>query len=191
MEHHSLSLDIPVTLNPYILRIDDTSIYCSTIPVTCPNLLVTAPGYNWSAEIIPSIDYQQDGSWRPFREILTGRDLKLMREDANSYCELPDGIYAIKYSVSPNDLVYVEYNHLRTTKIRNKYNEILCSMDLTDREPTQEKEKKLKMLWWIDTYITAAVSAAEVCHDADKAMELYNYAYKLLGKLSCNRCCML
>ena len=188
MEQHRLSLEIPETLNPYILRIDDTSVYSTDIPVDCPTLLVTAPGFNYSSENFPIVQELDGGIKVPYRAILTGKELGLQRAEDNQLCILPDGVYAIRYSVSPNDQVYVEYNHLRVTNLRNKYDKMLCAMDLTDREPSVEKEKKLKQLWWIDVMIKAAVAKVEVCHEADKGMDLYNYAKLLLAKLGCGMC---
>lgn len=188
MEHHSLSLDIPQTLNPYILRIDDTSKYAIDLPVDCPTLLVTAPGFNYSSENFPIVEELEGGEKRPFRAILTGKNLGLQKPTDNSLCRLPDGIYAIRYSVSPNEQVYVEYNHLRVTNLMNRYNQVLCSINLTDSEPTAEKEKKLKELWWIDIYIKAAISKVEICHEASKGMDLYRYAEKKLAKFTCRKC---
>ena len=49
-----------------------------------------------------------------------------------------DGIYIIKYSVSPNDKVYVEYNHLRVTEILTTYYKKLCELDVQPCQPSSQ-----------------------------------------------------
>lgn len=177
---HVLSLEAPATLNECILRVQDTSIYHDNVPVECPILNVTLPGFNSSVELGET-------------EIATGFNLNLTACDLEvqtANCEtqfnaLPDGVYVLKYSVSPNDQVYVEYNHLRVTKLMLNYRKVLCSLDIAACEPSVEVAKKLATLKEIDMYIKAAVAKVETCHDPKKGMELYTYAKKLLTKFDC------
>lgn len=185
MISHNLGLECPETLNPYILRIDDISVYDSLLDVSCPRLYIKMPGFSRSAEIIPTIDRDSSGSWIPFRGIYTSKQLNVANK---SFCKLPDGIYTIRYSVAPNNLVYKEYTHLRTTELKNRIYQIYCDMNLSSCEPNKDTEKKLELLDKIEQYIKAAVSKVEVCGDYDGGMELYNYAKKLLGKFDC-KCC--
>jgi hypothetical protein len=190
MAKHVLSLEVIETLNPCILRIDDTSVYadspeenCPGLPVTCPILNITPPGFNYSIEI------GQDDIQSRFRVNLTACALDLQTESCGTeYRPLPDGIYIIKYSVSPNDQVFVEYNHLRTTQLRNKYEKVLCDLDISNCEPTADIEKKINTLKKIDIYIKAAKAKVEVCHEPKKGMELYKYAKKLLDGFTCSSC---
>ncbi|MFZ4059479.1 MAG: hypothetical protein ACOYKE_15150, partial [Ferruginibacter sp.] len=96
MAQHVLSLEVPDTLNESILRIQDTSIYNPQIEVACPLLQITLPGFNTPAQFTePDI---QPG----FSLNLTACDLKIQNAGCGtSYNNLPDGIYIIKYSVSP------------------------------------------------------------------------------------------
>lgn len=187
MARHVLSLEIIETLNECILRIDDTSVYANTLacplPAECPLLNITPPGFNYSIEI-GSPDIAPG-----FRSSFTACALDLQTEECGTtYKALPDGIYIIKYSVSPNDQVFVEYNHLRTTKLRNRYDKILCELDISDCEPAADVEKKLKELKKIDMYIRAAKAKVEICHEPKKGMQLYTYAKKLLDKFTCASC---
>ena len=43
---HILSLDVIETANCSVLNVVDTSIYSDQLPVTCPELLITPPGFN-------------------------------------------------------------------------------------------------------------------------------------------------
>jgi len=183
MAQHVLSLEAPETLNCSILRIIDTSVYDLTIPIECPILNITLPGFNYSVEIgEPDIA-------SGFSLNLTACNLEIQSEDCGTtYGALPDGVYVIKYSVSPNDQVYVEYNHLRTSKLRIRYNKILCDLDLASCEPNTATTKKMDKLKTIDMYIQAAIAKVETCHDPKKGMQLYTYAKDLLAKFDCVTC---
>jgi hypothetical protein len=180
MANHKLSLEVPTVMNPCIISIMDTSVYADLVPVTCPTLNVTVPGFTYSVQI----DFTPNSN-----EILTACDLELQVEGcAQQFLNLPDGVYIIKYSVSPNDSVYVEYNHLRITQALNKYNEAMCDLDITDCAPTCETENQLKNLRKIRQYLDAAVAKVETCHEPQKGMTLYNYALKLIDKLGSCGC---
>ena len=45
---HILSLEVPTVSNCEILSIRDTSEYSELIPIDCPELLITVPGFNSS-----------------------------------------------------------------------------------------------------------------------------------------------
>ena len=181
MANHVLSLEVPTVMNPCIISIMDTSVYVDIVPVTCPTLNVTPPGFTYSTQI----DFVPGSSI-----VLTACDLGLQVDDCGtSYLNFPDGIYIIKYSISPNEVVYVEYNHLRITQALIKYNEALCELDISNCEPDCELKNKLEQLRLIKMYLDAAVAKVEYCHEPQKGMTLYNYALKLLDKLDCNSSC--
>ena len=180
MANHVLSLEVPTVMNSCILSVMDTSVYSNIVPITCETLNVTVPGFGYSNQI----DVNSG-----FNSILTACDLQLQTTQCGEvYSELPDGIYIIKYSVSPNDLVYVEYNHLRITQALVKYNKILCNLDLAACEPSVKIQEKLEKLQMIRLYLDAAKAKVEFCHEPQKGMTLYNYAIKLLNKLDCVNC---
>lgn len=184
MAQHVLSLEVPDTLNKCILRVVDTSVYNPNSAPVCPRLLITLPGFNvpvsfTDADISPG-----------FMLNLTACDLELQTAGCGtSYDDLPDGIYIIKYSVSPNDLVYVEYNHLRITQALWMIQCILCYLDLGACDPPVEIKEKLNQLSLIRRYLDAAKAYVEFCHQPEKGMQLYRYAVKLLNKLACNTNC--
>ena len=116
---HILSLEVPEVSNCEIFRVKDTSQYTEDLHVDCPELLITPPGFNAPKliKVTPGFDLsinactlgiQTEGCLEPTDDgtiSSTGRST------------IPDGIYIVRYSVSPNDRVYVEYNVLRTTTI--------------------------------------------------------------------------
>lgn len=184
MANHVLSLEAPTTMNKCILRVVDTSVYNPLSPVVCPRLLITLPGFN-----VP-VSFNDTQIAPGFMLNLTACDLELQTKGCGTtFNDLPDGIYIIKYSVSPNDLVYVEYNHLRITNALWVIQCILCFLDLGTCDPPTAVRDKLNQLNLIRIYLDAAVAQVEFCHHPAKGMELYRYAVRLLNKLACNTNC--
>jgi hypothetical protein len=177
---HKLSLEIPTVLNDCILKLFDTSVYTDLLPITCGTLQVTVPGFT-IAKNIPFVS----GSSPVLTACILGLQTSNCTTDLYS---IPDGIYIIKYSVSPNEVLYVEYNHLRITKALNRYTSILCDLELSACEPSEKVKKKLDKLIEIKSYLDAAKAKVEYCHEPQKGMALYNYAIKLLDKLECKTC---
>jgi hypothetical protein len=190
MAQHVLSLEAPDTMNKCILRIVDTSIYNEDIPLSCPVLWITVPGFQYS------VQFTDDNTSANAIEItpgfifnLTACDLELQSSGCGTYYnDLPDGIYAIKYAVSPVEHVYVEYNHLRITKALYKYQSLLCELDLGACDPKDKQKENLNKLRMAKMYLDAAKAQVEYCHQSKKGMELYNYALKLMDKISCSTC---
>lgn len=183
MGQHVLSLEAPDTMNDCILRVVDTTVYDTNLQVDCPILEITLPGFASSVQL--GSDVIAPG----FILNLTACDLEIQTANCGtSFNSLQDGIYIIKYSVSPNDQVYVEYNHLRITSALNTYQKVMCDIDVAGCEPNSETAKKLDQLRKIKSYLEAAKAKVEVCHEPKKGMEIYNYAVKLLSKFECNSC---
>jgi len=183
MAKHVLSLEAPDTLNLCQLRIVDTSLYNTDVEIKCPLLEITLPGFNYSVHL------EEPDIAPGFMLNLTACDLEVQTNcTGTTYNTLPDGIYVIKYSVSPNEYVYVTYNHLRITQALTTYNGILCDLEIGACEPDAKLEKQLKDLRKIRMYLDAAKAKVEICHEPKKGMELYKYAVKLLGKFECKSC---
>lgn len=177
---HVLSLEAPDTLNVCILRLVDTSVYSGINAPTCPELLVTVPGF-----VNPVNVPAQPG----FILNLTACDLKIQNTNCGTtYFDLPDGIYVLRYSVAPNQYVYVEYNHLRITKALLKIRQILCTLDISNCDPPAKTKQKVEELGLIRMYLLAAKAKVEDCRKPAAGMEIYNYALKLLNKFECKGC---
>lgn len=178
---HQLSLDIPYTTNPRILRIADTSIYDLTMAVDCQRLEVIPPGFNESVNVPVTSTH--------FSLVLSACNLGLQTQNCadNAYI-LPDGIYIIKYSISPNDKVYVEYHHLRVTQFIGRYNQLLCDLELHACEPSADVKAQLEELRLIKSFIDAAKVKVEDCHDDVEGMNLLTYAQQRLMKFSDDNC---
>jgi hypothetical protein len=186
MANHVLSLEVPTVMNSCILKIFDTSVYAIPLSVTCPTLNITVPGFGYSNQIEGAVmtNFVNTG-----HITLTACDLQLQTVNCGTkYVDIPDGIYIIKYSLSPNDQVYVEYNHMRVTQAMNKYYKVLCEVDVAACDPPFKVKQRLEELRLIKMYLEAAKSKVEFCHEPQKGMSLYNYALKLLNKMTCTHC---
>jgi len=181
MAKHTLSLDILDTLNECVLCIMDTSIYADKPAVECPYLDVLVPGFTCAVRLDVEPDF--------CKLCLTACDLELQTEDCGLVFNLlPDGVYVVRYSIAPNEYVYVEYNHLRTATIMNTFNKVLCALDVANCDPLPEVKEKLKELRLIEMLIKAAKSQVEFCHTPGRGMDLYEYAKRRLDKLACAVC---
>ena len=181
MANHVLSLEVPTVMNSCIMKLFDTSVYTTLLPVTCPTLNITVPGFGYSVQL---------NTTENFAETITACDLQLQTVDCGTVnYDIPDGIYIIKYSVEPKNLVYVEYNHLRITTALNRVRAIYCELDLGACEPPTNIMNKLNQLRLVEQYLSAAKAYVEDCHNPKKGMELYTYAMKQLDKLSCGTSC--
>jgi hypothetical protein len=177
---HQLSLELPDTNNIKVLRIFDTSIYADGVGKDCGTLSITSPGFNLpvNIEMLPG-----------FNTTLTACTLGLQSSGCSEAVQpLPDGIYVINYSMSPNSAVYVEYNHLRVTQTVNRYYNLLCELEMSACEPDADIKEKLIELRLIKSFIDAAKGKVEYCHSPEAGMELLLYAKKRLDKLTNSLC---
>lgn len=181
LKHH-LALDIPDTSCENIIRIMDASVYAPGLDVDCPRLDITLPGFS-----VP-VYYTDNMSTQPWSLTLNAVDLGLTPPNTPNPVALPDGLYTIRYSVSPNDKVYVTYYHLRVTKLLNEYYQEICKVQLTPCEPSPEQHEKMHDLRYIKMYIDGAKAKAEYCHAPHDAVEMYKYAQKLLKKYKTGCC---
>jgi len=148
MAKHTLNLEVFDTRNTCIFLIKDTSIYADNVPVECPYLDILLPGFSCTTriEVTPGFDLS-----------LTACDLNIQTRDCGvTMNDLPDGVYSIKYSVAPNEYVFVEYNYLRVTNLLNKLDNIYCGLNLSNCEPPYKTKEKLKQIREIESYIKAA-----------------------------------
>lgn len=176
---HQLSLEIPETNNTKVFRIADTSLYNEDLAVDCGTLQIISPGFSQPV----SIEVQKG-----FNLILNGCTLGMQQTGCDNLQVLPDGIYGVRFSVSPSSMVYVEYQHLRVTQTNNIYFRELCRLDMAACEPNADVREQLKELSLVKSFIDAAKAKVEYCHDPETGMALLVYAQKRLLKLSdtCN-----
>ena len=183
MEKHQLFLDFPENTNEGILRIEDSSIYSSVIPYNCPTLEITPPGYTSPTVITGLSQY--------FRLFLNACTLGIIQTGCNSTCPiLPDGIYHIRYSVSPNDKVFVEYNMMRIVTIVNRWYKTLCWINNTPCDPLNDQLVLIRELQLIYNQILTAKHLVEDKHQYEDGVQMYRLALRKLDDISqgCHSC---
>jgi hypothetical protein len=183
MPANKLMLNVPDILTDCVLRVEDMSVYEPMMPYVCPTVQITVPGFancvTFDSSTTPSVQ-------KAFILNLTACDLELQFANCGvEFDSIPDGVYTINYSISPNDSSFVEIYNLRTTSLRRQLKEQWCALKLSACEPRPEVELKFKELMTISLYIDAAKANADYCLEPEKAMELYNYAKKKLSNFSC------
>lgn len=162
--------------------IEDASIYNPNLPITCGQLSVKAPGFTYPHTFEPLPEFKL--------KINLG-NLGLQNTDSvNCLGELPDGNYEIRYSINPNDKLFVEYNYYNVAKLNSLYIKQLCNYfnnmcNMSKKEQTAETDR----LFEIRQLIEYAKHSAEDCGDVNQADDLYNSAKDKLNKRNeCKGC---
>lgn len=172
---HELSLEVIETANPKLFRVSDTSLYSNDLSVECPTLEILAPGFN-EPRVIDAI--------AGFNYVLNACTLGVQVTGCDTVnAPVADGIYVVRYSVSPNDTANVEYNHLRITNALNLYYKRLAEVDVRCSEPDRDIKLQLAELRLIKSMFDAAKAKVEVAHCPKEGYELFLYALKRLEKV--------
>lgn len=176
MARHILGVEVIPTVNDSILHLFDSSVYSESLGVTCNRLEISVPGFRTPRLLEPL---------KLFNLAINGIVLDLISPETDVLPPLPDGVYHIKYSVSPNEEVYVEFDHLRTTAFDRQILKARCELNMGSCSPSEDIREDLKTLREIDDYVKAAVASVEVCEEeVEKGLGLFIYAKKLLDRYS-------
>lgn len=182
MAKNQLSLDIPDTMTTCVLRLVDTSTYDPNITPECLTLSILPPGFTEATSLT--------GYSPNFAVNLTACDLGLQTSNCTTTrSAVPDGVYAIKYSIAPAEYVYVEYNHLRISAAMTKLQALLCCLDVAACEPQGKVKEQLREVQVLTTMLQAAKAKVEYCHNPTQGMAMYTYVLSRLNKLSTNCGC--
>ena len=100
---HVLYLDIIQTINLATLRVNDVSVYAEDAPISNAIIEITPPTYTF-----PSLALRVN---RGFSTVFNSSNLRIAPATGGVKSPLPDGNYFIRYSVAPNQSVYVAYNY--------------------------------------------------------------------------------
>lgn len=100
--------------------------------------------------------------------------------------DLPDGIWKVKYSICPNDVLFTERYFLKTDRIQCKYDQAFLSLDLSEIT-TSDQIRKRKLLEEIDLYIQGAVASGNR-QNPSLAISLYNKANRMLDSFLNGAC---
>jgi hypothetical protein len=171
-----LLLNIETNKSGKSFLIKDMSIYNSMLPITCGQLTVKVPGFTNAHTFEPLPDFEV--------KVNLG-NLGIQNVNSPNHLQvLPDGAYEIRYSINPNDQLYVDYIYFNTYKIYKLYIEQVCKFLSTKCDMSlKQKQKRIEDLWEISYNISLAKIAAEDCHDLENAQMIYTNTLNLLQKL--------
>lgn len=161
-----------------VLKLIDASTYNTNLPVNNAVLEVTPPGFSCPVAFTVSQNFSitLNSSTLQIAPAITQEDL----------VDLPDGIYYYKYSIQPNDQLFVEYSYLRNCQLLQKYQYEVCKL-FSEREKITRKEfdEKKRKLTWIKELIDASKIKVEECGEQQEGIEMYNEAQRQLDKRWC------
>lgn len=164
-----LKLDILVlnTFTPKILGIADMSTYPDSPPIQSPTIEITIPGLGMvSLPFVPN-DFNVFNSGT-LEITAPGEDLQ----------DLPDGVYTLRYSVTPAYQNYVEKNIIRVDKLQEKFDKAFLTLEMMecDKAIKMQDEVNLRTIYFL---IQGAIAAANNCA-VDESNKLYIQANRLL-----------
>ena len=172
-----LHLDILVipTYNTLTLGVADASTYTSTPPVvTNPTIEITVPGFDVAVIPFTVDDFN----------IFTSTNLGLSPVGVNQ--PLPDGVYHLKYSITPAYENFVEKSIMRVDKLQEKFDGAFMKLDMMECDLALRTQSSVT-LNTIYFFIQGAIAAANNCAITD-SNKLYNQADKMLNNFLKNNC---
>lgn len=162
------------------LGILDTSWYNPDITIETPTIQIQAPGYSYA-----SSPFFMTKALNVYNSNGLGITKATCQEEL---VDLPDGLWKVKYSICPNDKLFIEKFFLKTDKIQCRYTQAFLSLDLNLPGSSESEKLKRSRLSDIEFYINGAVSAANN-QNAKLASDLYKKANKLLDQFGdCGTC---
>lgn len=177
MAEPRLNLLFPDTHDSKYLLIADVSSYPSPFTISSPTIEITPPGF--PVVVLP---FTAQGF-----TVYDSMPLEITCSDLD--CEkiaLPDGIWHVKYSITPAYRYFVNKSFLRINHLMEKFDRVYLKLEFMQCDMAIKSEDK-KVLDTINTYINGAISAANNCLDT-LAMQLYNKASKYIDDFINNRC---
>lgn len=172
-----LDLLFPETHDAKSLLIADISVYPSPFSIINPTIEITPPSFptktlTFVAQAFTVYDSQSLG--------ITCPDLDCDKID------LPDGIWNVKYSITPAYQFFVTKSFLRINKLMERFDKVFLKLEFMQCDMAI-KEEDMEILNTIETYINGAVAAANNCLDV-LAMKLYSKASKQIDEFVKHRC---
>jgi len=165
------------THNLSTLAIADNSQYPSGYSIISPSLSIIPPSF-------PVITV-------PFTagslNLLSSNTVGITCNDPScESCELPDGYWDFKYTISPAQTYFAEIGFMRTAMLGKKLDEAFLALDL-DRCDQTIKDQDMRELDEINYYIQTSIAAGNRCNPK-LAIDLYNIAERMVDRFLNRRC---
>lgn len=171
---HNLAIDISDSTRLTSFRVFDASSYDSNLPISEGVLEVYAPSVT------------EPFLWKVERDFQFTLNSNLLHLTSGDLAPLPDGTYYIKYSVKPNNKVYIQYAYFRNTKQIQDFNNLYISIYSRKRYIlNRDFNKKMEEMIKIKHLIDAAKFMVEENHMLAEANAMYTEANLRIEKLGC------
>jgi hypothetical protein len=171
----NLKLDILVvpTYNTLTLGIADASTYPT--PPTAPSIEIVVPGFGTVTLPFTPNDFN----------IFNSTSLGITAV-GDTLLPLPDGVYQLKYSISPAYVNFVDRTIIRVEQLQEKFDAAFMKLDMMECDLAIKRQAKVE-LNSIYFFIQGAVAAANNCA-VETSNRLYDQANKMLTNFVKNNC---
>jgi hypothetical protein len=172
-----LKLDFLVvpTYNLKTLGIADASTYPDVPVPQAPTVEIEVPGFGVvSLPFVPN-DFN----------VFNSTSLGLSNIGAPTV-PLPDGLYRIKYSITPAYENFIEKTIMRVEQLQERFDAAFMKLDMMECDLAIKTQQKVE-LNSIYFFIQGAIAAANNCAN-QRASALYNQASKMLNNFMRNGC---
>lgn len=172
-----LKLEILVvpTYNTLTLGIADASTYPVSPAVTSPTIEITVPGFGMVSLPFNINDFN----------IFNSASLGLTAV-GDPLLPLPDGVYYLRYSVTPAYINYVERTIIRVEQLQEKFDNAFMKLDMMECDLAIRRQQKVN-LNSIYYFIQGSIAAANTCA-VDTSNKLYAQANNMLNNFIKNNC---
>lgn len=172
----ALNLDILVvpTYNTLTLGVVDASTYDVPSP-SAPTIEISVPGFGKvTLPFVPN-------DFNIFNSTSLG-----LTELGDPLTPLPDGVYTLRYSISPAYINFVEKNIIRVEMLQEKFDEAFMQLDMMQCDLAIKQQQKVD-LNSIYFFIQGAIAAANNCA-VETANKLYRQATIMLNNFNKRGC---
>lgn len=169
------TLDILVipTYNTLTLGVADASTYDGT--PSAPTMDITIPGFG-----DVSIPFNPD-DFNVYNSTILG-----ITQMGEPLLPLPDGLYTLKYTITPANEYFVVKNIMRVEQLQERFDAAFMKLDMMECDLAIKTQQKVD-LTSINFFIQGSIAAANNCA-IDTANKLYNQASKMLNNFMRNGC---
>lgn len=173
----TLKLDILVipTYNSKILGVADISTYPAAPPITAPTIEIEVPAFG--KVVLPF----NTNDFNIFNSASLG-----ITSVGDPLLPLPDGVYFLRYSVTPAYQNFVEKSIIRVDQLQEKFDLAFMTLDMMQCDLAIKTQQKVT-LNSIYYFIQGAIAAANNCA-VNEANKLYNQASKMLDNFMKRDC---
>jgi len=169
----TLNILVVPTYNTLTFGIADASTYAT--PPSAPTIEIVVPGFGTVTLPFTINDFN----------IFNSTSLGITSV-GDPLLPLPDGVYQLKYSITPAYINYVEKSIMRVDQLQERFDEAFMRLDMMECDLAIKTQQKVN-LNSIYFFIQGSIAAANNCA-IETANKLYDQANKMLTNFVKNNC---